>query len=160
MNEPNEQIARFELQKKLEADRAKVLEELSSRHKMLSDRFGAMTLAASFGSLFLLMNLEGTIPKATANSTQVLCWAWGFAYLSCVFGAIHLWLEMMFPPRMHGLTVGMPLQPNETWTQDLILKRIAEKQSGYMWHNIPFFLHLILLIGVFVTAATYRFSNL
>ena len=160
MNETNDKFEASVIQTQAAAGRSKVLGELSSRHEMLSDRFGAMSLAVAFGSLFLLMDLEGLIPKETASMTQVLCWAWGFAYLSCVFGAIHLWLEMMFPLRMHGLAVGMPLQPNETWTHDLILKRIAEKQSGYMCHNVPFFLHMILLICVFVTAAIYRFSNL
>ena len=159
MNAANEQIEHTKIPDQVAVARAPILEELLSRHKKSADTFRALSLAGAFGSLFFLKELEGLIPPETAEWAWALWCSWAFAYLSCVMGSIHLWLEMMFPLRVHGLAAGMP-EPNEAWPEARILKRIEEKQAAYMLHHIPFFLHIVLLIGVFVCAAAYRFSNL
>lgn len=140
-------------------DRATLRDALQSRHKSLADTFHALSLAVAFGSLFFLIELEGLLPPKESDSVCALWSAWVLAYLSCVAGAIHLWLEMMFPLRVWGLAERMP-EPNDVWPKDRILKRIESKQAAYQWHGIPCFLHLIFLLGVFVSAAIYRFSNL
>lgn len=140
-------------------DRAKIQARLLSRHKSLSDSFHLLSLAVAFGSLFFLIDLEGLVPPENAKCSLALWFAWSSAYLSCVAGSIHLWLEMMFPLRMHGLAEGMP-EPNETWPKNRILDHIERRQAAYGWHGILCFLHTILLISFFVSAAIYRFSNL
>jgi hypothetical protein len=82
MNETNEQSGLSTVQNQALADRAKVLEELSSRHKILSDRFGTMTLAASFGSLLACPAARWSpcLLAATSRFGRSLCrwfrWPW------------------------------------------------------------------------------------
>jgi hypothetical protein len=140
-------------------ERAKIQEILLSRHKSLSDAFHLLSLAVAFGSLFFLIDLEELVLPEKAKCVPALWFAWSFAYLSCVAGSIHLWLDMMFSLRMHGLAEGMP-ETSEKWPENRIVDHIERRQATYGWHGVPCFLHTILLIGVFVSAAIYRFSNL
>jgi hypothetical protein len=159
MIESNKQLEAPKMSLPVMVERAKIQEILLSRHESLSDAFHLLSLAVAFGSLFFLIDLEGLVPSEKAKCVPALWFAWSSAYLSCVAGSIHLWLEMMFPLRMHGLAEGMP-EPSETWPASRILNRIERRQAAYDWHGVLCFLHTFLLIGVFVSAAIYRFSNL
>jgi hypothetical protein len=142
-----------------DADIQKVIDAKSSlAHKELANRLHALSLAGAFGSLFYLMSLEQLLPPATSEAPWALRTAWYFVYLSCVFGSIHLWLEMMLPVHARNMAVEAA-RDFPTLGEAGVRAQAERKTKRFLMWGIPLFGHVVFLIGVFVFSAIYRFSN-
>jgi len=143
-----------------DADIQKAIDAKSSAaHKELANKLHALSLAGAFGSLFYLMSLEQLLPPATSEARWALQVAWYLVYPSCVFGSIHLWLEMMLP--IHARNMAAEAARDLPKLGEAGVREQAERKTKrfLMW-GLPLFAHTIFLIGVFVFSAFYRFSNL
>ena len=86
-----------------------ILEELEKKsdahHKELANKFLGLSLAVAFGSLAYLISLEQLLPPVTSGSPLAIQISWCAAYLSAIFGSLHLWLEMLLPLHSYNMAV-------------------------------------------------------
>jgi hypothetical protein len=136
-----------------------IREKSWGHYKERSDKLYQLSLAASFGTLFYLLSLEDLLPPATSERIWALQASWYMIYVSCVFGAIQLWLEMLRP--LHAAKMTAEAVRDIPKVGEAEVYRRAEKKTNrfFMW-GIPVFLHISLLVGTFVFSGFYRFSNL
>ena len=127
-------------------------------HKELANKFHGLTTAAAFGTLWYLLDLEQHLPPAASRSPLAIQISWHAAYLSCVFGAIHLWLEMFLPIHAYNAAAKSILDFREFGESEAV--RLADRRTrrAMMW-GLPAYAHVFFLIAAFVAAAFYKASN-
>jgi hypothetical protein len=133
------------------------LEKLLALHVERAREYFRLSLAASYASLFFLIDLEGLLPPQSHNAGWLLHAGWIAAFVSVAAGSLHLTLEMLLP--LHNKKLAEDLRgksfPNEQAYNAEIDSRI---QRNLCW-NIFFWAHLICLSLVLPLVCWYKFSN-
>ena len=141
------------------------LEALSSierqsdlHHKELADKFLGLSLSVAFLLPAFLISLETLLPPTTSESPLAIQISWCAACLSAIFGALHLWLEMLLPRHAYNMAVEA--------TRDLHLlgvagvhERAARKTHRFLLGFLLHHAHVILLFVAIVSIAWYRAAN-
>jgi hypothetical protein len=144
---------------KADANAPEAIQQKSSvEYKSRADRLHVLSLAAAFGSLFYLIDLEGLLPQISSQNPWAIQIAWYMAYLSCLFGSVHIWLEMLLP--FHAANMAAEaMRDFAAIGEDEVRERAVRKTRRFLMWGLPLFGHIACLIGVFLMSAYYRMSN-
>ena len=133
-------------------------EQSAKEHKELSDKFHVSTTALAFGSLWYLQSLEEHLPLSEAQYPMVLQIAWYCAYLSCVFGGVHLWIDMFRPIRAYNAG-NLAKLAYLSGDHDTLTRIVQQATRRTFWVTIPAWCHLLFLVILFVAAGFYKAAN-
>jgi hypothetical protein len=142
-----------------EENTPKAIQQVSFvEHKLRAERLHGLSLAASFGSLFYLIALEELLPPTSSQNSWAIHIAWYMAYLSCLLGSVHIWLEMLLP--FHAANMAAEAMRDITAIgEGNVRDRADRKTRRFLMWGLPLFGHIAFLIAVFLLSAFYRVSN-
>ena len=127
-------------------------------HKDLANKFHSLTTAAAFGTLWFLLSLEQHLPLADSQNAGALKLSWYAASFSCVFGTVHLFLDMFLPLHSYNIAA-KAVREFPTYGAEETSKRAKRRTNRCLMWGIPARLHFLALAVAFLSAGFYRFSN-
>jgi len=159
MNESNSQPQKTSKIRTVSDVLSALQNQSDAHHKELANKFLALSIAVAYGSLAYLISLEQLLPPATSGGPLAIQIAWCAAYISVVFGSLHLWLEMLLPRHAYNMAVEA-IRDMAILSEEEIESRSYQKTQRFLFYGWIHHVHIISLLLVIIASAYYRFYNL
>jgi len=139
---------------------ARMLSHSSHLKNAIADKLHGLTTAAAFAMLWYLHD-DSKIQfySKTHEGLGALEIAWWAAYLSCLFGAVNLWLVMYLPFRSYQVAE-RGIRGYRSSGEKIARPKAVSRSMHINWWAFPAYFHLLFLVAAFVLLGYYRFANL